>query len=116
MEKKKVELMRKEMEKEKAEFYQAIDKIVPKLKKEIEEKNTILVKVKDLAKDMASKFEAKHPTSFYWGAKLCLWSNGIFVDPKRKDNEPAMLMRFRSPDDKMFKGSTEEEVGTNKKK
>lgn len=38
MEKKKAELIRKEVEMKKAEFYQAMEKIVPKLKKEIEEK------------------------------------------------------------------------------
>ncbi len=111
MEKKKAELMRKEMEKERAEFYQAINRIVPKLKKEIEEKNTILISVKELAKGMGPKFEIKHPTTFYWGAKLCLWDNYIYVDPKRKDHEPALLMRMRTPDDKLFKESKDEGIG-----
>jgi len=52
---------------------------------------------------MGPKFEAKHITIFYWGTKVCLWDNGIHVEPKRKDHEPTLLMRARTPEDKYFK-------------
>ena len=108
MEKKQAELIRKEVEKHKEEFCLAIEKVVPKLKKEIEKKNTILMPVKDLEKEMGPKFETSNPTRFYWAAKFCLWDNGINVEPKKKNNEPSLLMRSRTPDDKLFK--TDEKV------
>ncbi len=106
MEKEQADLIRKEVKKQRAEFCQAIEKVVSKLEKEIDKKNTILMSAKDLAKEMGPKFEAKQPTSFYWGAKLCLWDNGIHIEPKKKDHELTLLMRYRTPDDKLFKGST----------
>ena len=71
------DLIRKEVERKKAEFCQSIEKIVPKLKKELEEKDTILISIKDLAKDMGSKFEIMLPKNFYLATKLYLWDNGI---------------------------------------
>lgn len=91
------------MKKQYAEFCLAIEKVVPRLKKEIEEKNTISIPARDLAKEMGPKFQVKHPTIFYWGTKVCLWDNGIHVEPKRKDHEPTLLMRARTPEDKYFK-------------
>lgn len=112
MDKKQAELIRKEVERKKAEFCQSIEKIVPKLKKELEEKDTILISIKNLAKDMGPKFEIMLPKNFYLAAKLCLWDNGIYVEPSIKDHERALLMRNRTPEDKLFKkseGSEEQE-------
>ena len=86
-----------------AEFCNEIEKVVPRLKKEIEEKNTISIPAKDLAKDMGQKFQEKHPIIFYWGMKVCLWDNGIHVEAKTKDHEPTFLIRSRTPKDKYFK-------------
>lgn len=91
------------MKKKYAEFCLAIEKVVPRLKKEIEEKNTISIPARDIAKEMGPKFQAKHPISFYWGTKVCLWDYGIHVVPKTKDHEPTLLMRSRTPEDKYFK-------------
>ena len=92
-----------QMKKQFAEFCNAIEKVVPRLKKEIEEKKTISIPAKDIAKEMGPKFQAKHPISFYWGTKVCLWDNGIHVIAKTKDDEPTLLMRARTPEDKFFK-------------
>lgn len=109
MDKKQAEFIRKEVERKKAEFCQSIEKIVPKLNKELEEKDTILISIKDLAKDMGSKFEIMLPKNFYLAAKLYLWDNDIYVEPNIKDHERALLMRNRTPDDKLFKKSDESE-------
>ncbi len=66
------EMIRKDIEKLKAEFTKAMEKIIPKLKKELEEKETILIPVKDLKKEMG-KFD------IIYAAKLCLWDNGIYI-------------------------------------
>ena len=92
-----------QLKKQFAEFCNAIEKVVPKLKKEIEEKNTISIPARDLAKEMGPKFQAKHPISFYMGTKICLWDSGIYVGAKTKDDEPTLLMRARTPEDKYFK-------------
>lgn len=112
MDKKQAELIRKEVERKKAEFCQSIEKIVPKLKKELEDKDTILISIKNLAKDMGPKFEIMLHKNFYLAAKLYLWDNGIYVEPSTKDHEHALLMRNRTPEDKLFKkseGSEEQE-------
>jgi len=80
-------------------FCQAMEKVIPKLKAEIEKNNTILIPVKDLAKDMEPKFEIKDITSFYFRTKRCLRANDIHVEPKTKDHEHTLLMRTRTPDD-----------------
>lgn len=109
MDKKEIDTIRKEIEKGKSEFCSAIDKIVPKLKKEIGETGTVLKTIHELKNEMGPKFETRHSTTFYHGARLCLFDNGIFVEPKKKDKEPALLMRIASKDDKLFKGSNDED-------
>ena len=109
MEKKEVEMIRKEIEKERSEFCGAIEKIVPKLKKELGETGTVLKTIQELKNEMGPKFEIMHLTRFYHGTRLCLFDNGIFVEPKKKDKEPALLMRIVSKYDKLFKGSKDED-------
>lgn len=87
---------RKERE-EQIIFCQSMKKVVPKLKKEIEKKETILIPVKDLAKEM--EFDIKDISWFYHRTKLCLRDSGIHAEPKRKDHKPALLMRTRTPED-----------------
>ena len=99
----KIMITKGQRKKQFVEFCNAIEKVVPRLKKEIEEKKTISIPAKDLAKEMGPKFLAKHPTIFYWGTKVCLWDNGIHVEAKTKDHEPTFLIRSRTPKDKYFK-------------
>lgn len=86
-----------------AEFCNVIEKVAPRLKKEIDEKGTIFVPARDLAKEMGPKFQDKHPAIFYWGTKVCLWDKGIYVGAKTKDNEPTLMMRLRTQEDKYYK-------------
>jgi hypothetical protein len=86
-----------------AEICDAIEKVVPRLKKEIDEKKMIYVNARDLAKEMGPKFQDKHPVNFYWGTKFCLWDSGIYVGAKTKDHEPILIMRARTQEDKFFK-------------
>ena len=96
-----IEKFREISKQQREEFCNTIGKIVPELQKEIKEKNTITIPIKDLAKKMGPKYESRNPTSFYWAAKLCLWDKGIHIEPKRKDHEKALLIRTRTPEDKM---------------
>jgi hypothetical protein len=89
-------LIREEVERKKAEFSKGIAKVVPELKKRLEKKGTI------------SKFEIMPPQNFYYAAKLYLWDNGIYIETKTKDKEPALLMRNRNPDDKLFRTGDEQ--------
>ena len=91
-----------QMKRQFSEFCYEIEKFVPKLKKEIDEKNTIFISARDLAKEMGPKFQDKHPISFYLGTRVCLWDNGIYVGAKTKDNEPTLMMRYRTREDKLF--------------
>jgi hypothetical protein len=100
---KKYMMSKGQMKKQFAEFCDAIEKFVPRLKKEIEEKKMIYIPARDLAKDMGPEFLDKHPVSFYNGTKFCLWNNGIYVGAKTKDHEPTLLMRYRTKEDKFFK-------------
>jgi hypothetical protein len=80
-----------------------MEKAVPKLKKEISEKNEILVTPEDLGKKvgLGSFLFPKHPTSVYWDAKYCLWKDGIFVGSIRKDHKSMTIIRARKPEDKL---------------
>lgn len=91
-----------QMRKKYAEFCNAIEKVVPKLKKEIEDKKTIYIPARDIAKDIP-EFRDKHILNFYMGTKFCLWDKGIFVMGKTKDHEPIFQMRARTKEDKFFK-------------
>ena len=91
-----------QMKRQFAEFCNAIEKFVPRLKKEINEKKTISISARDLAKEMGPKFQDKHPISFYIGTKVCSWDSGIHVGAKTKDDEPTLLMRYRTKEDKLF--------------
>lgn len=91
-----------QMKRQYAEFCDVIEKFVPRLKKEIDDEKTIFVKARNLAKEMGPQFQDKHPVSFYWGARLCLWDNGIYVGAKTKDHEPTLMMRYRTREDKLF--------------
>lgn len=89
--------------KNREEFCSDLKKIVPKLKKEIEEKNTISMSPKDLIGKMGLinrlKYRSKHTTSIYWNSKYCLWNEGIYVNIRKKDHEKELQMRTRTPKD-----------------
>lgn len=113
MNKEQAKLLREEIEKVRADFCDTLEKIIPRLKKEIEETGTIIVSVNELKSEMGRKYENMHITRFYYGAKLCLFDNGIYIEPKKKDDEPALAMRFLKEDDKLFnsaKGSIDEQI------
>lgn len=89
--------------KNRKEFCSDLKKIVPKLKKEIEEKNTISMSPKDLIGKMGLinrlKYRSKHTTSIYWNLKYCLWNEGIYVGIRKKDHEKELQMRTRTSKD-----------------
>lgn len=80
-----------------------LKKIVPKLKKEIEEKNTISMSPKDLIGKMELmhrlKYRSRSTTGIYWDSKYCLWNEGIYVEIRKKDHEKELQMRTRTPGD-----------------
>lgn len=80
-------------------FCNAIEKIVPELQREIKEKDTITMSAKDLAEKIG--MPRKNDTSIYWGAKYCLFNKGIIVTSTKKDHDRALLLRSRTPDDKL---------------
>lgn len=80
---KKYMMTKGQMKRQFAEFCSAIEKFIPRFKKEIDEKEMIYIPARDLAKEMGPEFLDKHPVSFYMGTKLCLWDNGIYVGDKR---------------------------------
>ena len=102
MEKKDMELIRKEVKRHKEEFCNTIGKIVPELQKEIKEKHEITTTIEDLAKKMGPGYEHRDSIRFYWATKLCLWDIGIYVEPKRKDHGTTLLMRYRTREDKFL--------------
>ena len=113
MNKEQAKLLREEIEKERAEFCDTLEKIIPRLKTEIEETGTIIVSVEELKREMGRKYELMHITRFYYSAKLCLFDNGIYIEPKMKSAEPTLVMRFIKEDDKLFnseKGSYDEKI------
>lgn len=89
--------------KNREEFCNDLKKIVPKLKKEIEDKNTISMSPKDLIGKMGLinrlKYRSKHTTSIYWNSKYCLWKDGIYVEIRKKDHEKELQMRTITPKD-----------------
>ena len=86
-----------ERKKKLIEYCNAIEKIAPGLQKELREKNTITMSKKDLAKKMGPAFEKKY--DIYWGARYCLFNNGIIANAMKKDHEPTIVMRPKTPDD-----------------
>ncbi len=93
----KVEFER--IRKKREKFFRDLKKIVPKLKKEIEEKNTISMSPKDLIGKMGLiyrlKYRSRSTTEIYWDSKYCLWKEGIYVDIRKKE----LQMRTRAPND-----------------
>ena len=53
---KKYMMTKGQMKKQYADFCNTIEKFVPRLKKEIDEKKTISISARDLAKEMGPKF------------------------------------------------------------
>ena len=92
-------------EQKREEFCHKIEKAIPKLKKEIADKNTILVKSENLGKKLGLGFSLfpRHPTAIYWDAKYCLWKEGIYVGSMKKDHKKIVLMRTRTSEDKLPK-------------
>ncbi len=61
------------------EYTIALKNIIPFLKNEIEKKEVIRVKSKDIIKEMGRKFEMKHPTTLLWGIRYVMFKKGIFL-------------------------------------
>lgn len=86
-----------------AKFCNELKKIVPKLKKEIEEKNTISMTPEKLRDMMELQYRSKHPMTIYWDTKYCLWNEGIIVESKKTDHKSIIEMRTRTPEDELPK-------------
>ncbi len=113
MNKEQLKLLREEIEKEETEFCDTLGKIIPRLKKEIEEIGTIIMPIEELKREMGIKYEHMHIRRFYYGAKLCLFDNDIYIEPKMKGTEPSLTMRFIKEDDILFhhaKNSSDEQI------
>ena len=91
------------IKKKREEFCSDLKKVVPKLKKEIEEKNTISMGPKDLIGKMGLirrlKYRSRSTTGIYWDSKYCLWNEGIYVEIRKKDHEKELQMRTRTSKD-----------------
>lgn len=83
-----------------------MERAIPKLKKEISEKNEILVAPEDLGKKLGLGFtlSPRHPIAIYWDAKYCLWKDGIYVGTIKKDSKKLRIIRFIKPEDELPKG------------
>lgn len=89
------------LEERRIEFCNTVDKIVPELKKEIKEKNTISMTMEELSEKIGlSPLSRLSEIGLYWRTKDCLFDKGIFVSTKR-DHELTLLMRSRTPKDKL---------------
>lgn len=86
--------------KRRLEFCNIIGKIVPELKKEIKDKNTISMTTEELVKKLGLPFESRHDELIYWRTRDCIFDKGIVVNSKR-DHELTLLMRNRTSKDKL---------------
>jgi transcription initiation factor IIE alpha subunit len=92
-----------------------MEKVVSKLKKEISEKNEILVTPEDLGKKLGLVSTLQHPIAIYHDAQYCLWKHGIYVKgfrPEKSLRIKTILIRTRKPDDELSKylGIKEDEI------
>lgn len=81
-----------EFNKRRLKYCKAIEKIVPELKKELKEKETITMARKDFAKKVG-------PTYGSWSARYCLFGEGIIINDVEKIDEPVCIIRARTPED-----------------
>ncbi len=82
-----------------SETCSAIDKILPKIKEEIKEKNTVDMCEKWLAKQMGSTIEKEaRERTIYLETSYCLFNKGIYTTAKKYG---IISMRTRTPDDKL---------------
>lgn len=79
-----------------------LEKIVPKLKKEISKKNEILVPLEGLGKKLGlGALSDRHPITIYWDVRYCLWKDGIYVGSTKKDHKKMIIIRGRKSDDEL---------------
>lgn len=82
----------------------AISPIIPWIKKQIENNDDGIVRIKteDIAKEMGQEFAKKGDTSIYWGLKYVLFKNSIIVDMATHiDGDKILVMRYRTADDEL---------------
>lgn len=72
----------------------ALKNIIPILKDELEEKDVIRVKSKDIIQKMGGNFALKSPTALLWGIRYILFKEGIFVTLGRhKDGDDIYVLK-----------------------
>jgi hypothetical protein len=81
----------------------AIEKSIPWIKEQIQNSKdgTIIVRTKDIGKEMGPEFEKKNPTSIYWGLKHILRHHDIVVDQDihDKSGDKLLIMRYITEED-----------------
>jgi hypothetical protein len=81
----------------------AIEKSIPWIKEKIENSKdgTIIIRAKDIGKEMGGEFEKKNPTSIYWGLKSILSRHNIIVDLgiHNTSRDKLLVMRYRTEED-----------------
>jgi hypothetical protein len=81
-------------------YADAIKPLVPTLKAGIAKEGTILIKAKDIGKEMGGDFKTKNETSIYWGLKYSLFFEHIIVETgTHKDGSKVLKMRARDEAD-----------------
>lgn len=84
------------------EYEIALKNIIPLLKDEIEKRETIRVKAKDIHKEMGRKFEMKQPTSLLWGIRYVMFKEDIFLSMgKHQDGSDIYVLRKVTTGDKL---------------
>lgn len=84
------------------EYAIALKNIIPLLKNEIEKKEVIRVKSKDIIKEMGRKFEMKQPTALLWGIRYVMFKEGIFLSiGKHLDGSDVYILKKVTVGDKL---------------
>jgi hypothetical protein len=82
----------------------AIHKHIPWIQKEIEnsKEKKIVVKAKDMGKEMGGEFIKKDATSIYWGLKYVLFPEGIVVETgTHTGGDKLLILRLADVDDRL---------------
>lgn len=93
-----------EVKRKYGKYARAISKLTPWLYEHINQSpdKKIIVKIRDIAKEMGSEFEKKSDSAIYWGVKYVLFHEGIVVDiGTSKKDERMLVMRIRNEEDQL---------------
>lgn len=77
-----------------AEYEIALKNIIPHLKDELVQRETIRVRTKDIIREMGKEFEMKDPTTLLKNIKYEMFKKGIFLSTGRhKDGSDIYILR-----------------------